>query len=165
MFQEILVVCTGNICRSPVGEALLRQALPSHQISSAGLGALVGHGVEPTAARLAEAQGLDVTAHRARQIDARMFMKADLVLVMSEGHRLSIAEHFPFATGKTMRFGRWLPGEAGDGVDIADPYRRNEEVFVRVHPHRGGAAVAGATRQCAAMTQSTHLFTPGFCQW
>lgn len=132
MFQEILVVCTGNVCRSPVGEALLRQALPSHRISSAGLGALVGHGVEPVAARLAEAAGLDVSGHRARQIDARMVRAADLILVMSEGHRLAIAEHFPCATGKTMRFGRWL-GESGGGVDIVDPYRGTEEVFGRVH--------------------------------
>lgn len=133
MFQEVLVVCIGNICRSPVGEALLRQALPAHRISSAGLGALVGHGADPTAARLAEADGLDLSAHRARQVNAEMVRAADLVLVMSEGQRLAIAEQFPFATGKTMRFGRWLPGEAGNGADIPDPYRRNEEVFVRVH--------------------------------
>ncbi|QOR38950.1 low molecular weight phosphotyrosine protein phosphatase [Billgrantia diversa] len=133
MFQEVLVVCIGNVCRSPVGEALLRQALPGHRISSAGLGALVGYGAEPTAVRLAEADGLDLSAHRARQVNAEMVREADLVLVMSEGQRLAIAEQFPFATGKTMRFGRWLPGEVGNGVDIPDPYRRNEEVFVRVH--------------------------------
>ncbi|MCE8031641.1 low molecular weight phosphotyrosine protein phosphatase [Billgrantia tianxiuensis] len=133
MFQEVLVVCTGNICRSPVGEALLKRALPGHRIASAGLGALVGHSAEPTAARLAEADGLDLSDHRARQIDAGMIRDADLILVMSEGQRLALAERFPFATGKTMCFGRWLPSETGKGVDIPDPYRRNEEVFVRVH--------------------------------
>ncbi|MFQ3787495.1 low molecular weight protein-tyrosine-phosphatase [Halomonas sp. A29] len=133
MFRDVLVVCTGNICRSPVGEALLKQALPSHRISSAGLGALVGHCADPTAARLAEADGLDLSRHRARQVDAEMVRQADLILVMSEGQRLSLAERFPFATGKTMCFGRWLSSDAGNGVDIPDPYRRNEEVFVRVH--------------------------------
>ncbi|MCC5881188.1 MAG: low molecular weight phosphotyrosine protein phosphatase [Halomonas sp.] len=133
MFQQILVVCTGNICRSPVGEALLKQLLPGHCISSAGLGALVDHGAEPTAARLAAADGLDLSAHRARQLDAGMVREADLILVMSEGQRLAIAERFPFATGKTMRFGRWLPSREGEGEDIADPYRRDEEVFVHVH--------------------------------
>ncbi|QTP58968.1 low molecular weight phosphotyrosine protein phosphatase [Billgrantia antri] len=140
MFQEVLVVCIGNICRSPVAEALLNRALPGHRIASAGLGALVGHAADPAAARLAEADGLDLSRHRARQIDAGMVREADLVLVMSEGQRLAIAEQFPFATGKTMRFGRWLPGEAGDGVDIPDPYRRNEEVFVRVHRQLSEAA-------------------------
>lgn len=133
MFQDLLVVCTGNICRSPVGAALLAQALPGHRIASAGLGALVGHPADATAAWLAEADGLDLSAHRARQIDAEMVRQADLILVMSEGQRMAVAERFPFATGKTMRFGRWLPGVAGDGDDIPDPYRRNEEVFVRVH--------------------------------
>ncbi|NIC04069.1 low molecular weight protein-tyrosine-phosphatase [Billgrantia bachuensis] len=140
MFQEVLVVCIGNICRSPVGEALLRQALPGHRISSAGLGALVGHAADPTAVRLAEAEGLDLSAHQARQVNAEMVREADLVLVMSEGQRLAIAEQFPFVTGKTMRFGRWLPGEVGNGVDIPDPYRRNEEVFVRVHRQLAEAA-------------------------
>lgn len=58
MFQRILVVCTGNICRSPVAEAMLRDALPGLEVHSAGLGALAGHGVEPTAAALARADGL-----------------------------------------------------------------------------------------------------------
>lgn len=133
MFQDLLVVCTGNICRSPVGAALLAQALPGHRIASAGLGALVGHPADATAAWLAEADGLDLSAHRARQIDAEMVRQADLILVMSEGQRLALAERFPFVTGKTMRFGRWLPSDAGTGADIPDPYRRNEEVFVRVH--------------------------------
>ncbi|WP_104203649.1 low molecular weight protein-tyrosine-phosphatase [Billgrantia saliphila] len=140
MFHKILVVCTGNICRSPVGEALLRQALPGHRIASAGLGALVGHAAEPTAARLAEAEGLDLSAHRARQIDADMVREADLLLVMSEGQRLAIAERFPYATGKVMRFGRWLTNGQEQGADIPDPYRRNEEVFVRVHRQLSEAA-------------------------
>ncbi|PMR75054.1 phosphotyrosine protein phosphatase [Billgrantia endophytica] len=133
MFRRVLVVCTGNICRSPVGEALLRRGLPGLQVSSAGLGALVDHGVEPTARRLAEADGLRVAEHRARQITAEMVRGADLVLVMSEGQKLAIAEHFPSATGKTMRFGRWLSGGDSEGADIPDPYRRSEEVFVHVH--------------------------------
>jgi protein-tyrosine phosphatase len=133
MIHGVLVVCAGNICRSPVGEALLRQGLPGLKIASAGLGALVGHGVEPTAARLAEADGLDVSGHRARQLEDFMVREADLILVMSEGQRLALAKRFPFATGKAMRLGHWVPSHGGHGVDIPDPYRRDEEVFVRVH--------------------------------
>ncbi|MFY0990291.1 low molecular weight protein-tyrosine-phosphatase [Halomonas sp. C05BenzN] len=152
MFQRILVVCIGNVCRSPVGAALLRQGLPGCHVTSAGLGALVGEGVEPVARRLAEADGLDVAGHRARQLDGGLVRDADLVLVMSEGQRLAIAERFPSATGKTMGFGRWLPDEGGKGGDIPDPYRRSEEVFVHVHERltdaaRGWLARLGAGRR------------------
>ncbi|ATJ82653.1 low molecular weight protein-tyrosine-phosphatase [Halomonas beimenensis] len=131
MFQRILVLCTGNICRSPVVEALLRQALPERDISSAGLGALVGQGVEPTARELAEADGLDVHAHQARQVTQEMLQSADLILVMSEGQRRAVADLAPAALGKTMLIGRWLDG--GKGREIPDPYRKSREAFEHVH--------------------------------
>ncbi|WP_445004364.1 low molecular weight protein-tyrosine-phosphatase [Halomonas mongoliensis] len=131
MFQHILIVCTGNICRSPVAEAMLSEALPGRALSSAGLGALVGHGVEPTARALAEADGLDVADHQARQLTVEMLGDADLVLVMSPGQRRAIADLAPEALGKTMLLGKWLDG--GKGVDIPDPYRKSREVFEHVH--------------------------------
>ncbi|WP_254277472.1 low molecular weight protein-tyrosine-phosphatase [Halomonas sp. 3H] len=131
MFQRILVVCTGNICRSPVAEAMFRRALPQREISSAGLGALVGHGVEPTARALAEADGLDVSNHQARQLTVEMLQAADLVLVMSDGQRRAIADLAPEALGKTMTLGKWLDG--GQGKEIPDPYRKSREAFEHVH--------------------------------
>ncbi|HLV16402.1 MAG TPA: low molecular weight protein-tyrosine-phosphatase [Pseudomonas sp.] len=129
MFNRILVVCIGNICRSPVAEAMLRSALPGRQLSSAGLGALVGQGVEPTARELAEADGLDVSSHQARQLTPEMLSDADLVLVMSHGQRRAVGEIAPEALGKTMLLGKWLPGEP----EIPDPYRKSREVFEHVH--------------------------------
>jgi|SRR5690554_273664 len=142
MFNRILVVCTGNICRSPVAEAMLRRALPQREISSAGLGALVGHGVEPTARELAEADGLDASNHRARQLTAEMLQAADLVLVMSDGQRRAIADLAPEALGKTMLLGRWLPDEP----EIPDPYRKSREVFEHVHRMLGRATDCWAAR-------------------
>lgn len=131
MFQRILVVCIGNVCRSPVAEAMLRKHLPGKQISSAGLGALVGEGVEPTAKQLAEQSGLEVANHQARQLTTEMLQAADLILVMSDGQRRAVAEFAPAAMGKTMRLGRWLEG--GAGRDIPDPYKKSPEVFEHVH--------------------------------
>ncbi len=54
MFDSILVICTGNICRSPIGERLLRRLLPSKKINSAGVGALVDHAADESAIRVAE---------------------------------------------------------------------------------------------------------------
>lgn len=129
MFDRILVVCIGNICRSPVAEAMLRQALPAKRLGSAGLGALVGQGVDPTARELAEADGLDVSDHQARQLTRELLMEADLVLVMSPGQRRAVGELAPEALGKTMLLGKWLPGEP----QIPDPYRKSREAFEHVH--------------------------------
>lgn len=131
MFQRILVVCIGNICRSPVAEAMLRAELPGKQLASAGLGARVGEGVDPTARQLAESVGLNVTDHSARQLTPDMLQAADLILVMSDGQRRAIAELSPTALGKTMRLGNWL--ESGQGRDIPDPYLKSWEVFEHVH--------------------------------
>ncbi|MBE0490322.1 MAG: low molecular weight phosphotyrosine protein phosphatase [Halomonas sp.] len=144
MFQHILVVCTGNICRSPVAEAMLRRSMPDKQLSSAGLGALVGHGVEPTARALVEAEGLDVSGHQARQLTVDMLHSADLILVMSNGQRRAIADLAPEALGKTMTLGKWL--EAGKGKEIPDPYRKSREVFEHVHMLLKQATDAWANR-------------------
>lgn len=58
MFNSILVVCTGNICRSPIGERYLRRALPNKKIDSAGISALVGHSADDSAIRIAEKHGI-----------------------------------------------------------------------------------------------------------
>ena len=142
MFERILVVCTGNICRSPVGEALLKRHLPHKQIASAGLGALVGQGVEPTARQLAEADGLDVSGHQARQLTVEMLQQHELILVMSEGQRLAVGELLPAALGKTMLFGRWEP----EPWDIPDPYRKSPELFQHVHQRLTSAAAAWAAK-------------------
>ncbi len=131
MFERVLVVCTGNICRSPVAAAMLRQALPAKQFRSAGLGALVGQGVELTARGLAEADGLDVSDHHARQLTRDMLAHADLVLVMSHGQRRAGGELAPEALGKTLLLGKWL--DDGQGRDIPDPYRKSQEAFEHVH--------------------------------
>ncbi|WFF43012.1 low molecular weight phosphotyrosine protein phosphatase [Salinicola endophyticus] len=128
MFQRILVVCIGNVCRSPVAAALLRQRFPGRRIESAGLGALVGQDVDPRARRFAERDGLTLDVHAARQLDGDMLKDAELVLVMSEGQRRAIAERDPAVTGKTLLFGRWLAEP-----EIPDPYHKSESAFAHVH--------------------------------
>ena len=131
MFERILVLCTGNICRSPVAAAMLAARLPDKRIESAGLGAMEGQGVEPKARALAEADGIDVSEHVARQVNVEILQDADLVLVMSDGQRLAVGQMAPAVRGKTMLFGRWL--ERGQGCEIPDPFRKSEEAFRQVH--------------------------------
>ncbi|UYG06072.1 low molecular weight protein-tyrosine-phosphatase [Halomonas sp. M4R1S46] len=144
MFQRILVVCIGNICRSPVAAAMLGRALPDREVTSAGLGALVDQGVDPTAREQAEADGLVVSEHKARQLTPEMLQAADLVLVMSEGQRRAVADLSPAALGKTMLLGRWL--DDGQGREIPDPYRKSREAFVHVHRLLGEATTSWASK-------------------
>jgi len=137
VFNRILVVCVGNICRSPMAEALFKQALAGRNVSvsSAGLGALAGHGIEPQAQAVLEAHGLDASGHRARQIIPAMVRGADLVLVMEEWQRTEVAGLDPTARGKIHLLGRW--GE----FEIDDPYRQSDEQFKRTYD----AIVRGVT--------------------
>lgn len=125
MFNSILVVCVGNICRSPMAEALLRDVLKDKgvTVSSAGIGALVGHPADKTAQELMRERGLDIGAHRARQLNAQLLREHDLVLVMEPWHQRDIEAMHPFARGKVHRLGKW--GE----FDVPDPYRKPREAF------------------------------------
>jgi Protein-tyrosine-phosphatase len=71
MFNKILVVCVGNICRSPTGERLLKSYLPSLHVESAGLGALVGKGADDSAADIAALHNISLEGHCARQLSGK----------------------------------------------------------------------------------------------
>ena len=126
MIQNILVVCVGNICRSPMAEALLKSALRGQDgitVESAGLGALVGYPADDYALELMEDLGEDVSEHRARQIHPDMVRDADLVLVMEARHKKAIDDADPTARGKVHRLGEW------QDRDIDDPYRQPKAAF------------------------------------
>ncbi|RFA26405.1 phosphotyrosine protein phosphatase [Alkalilimnicola ehrlichii] len=127
MFNNIVVVCVGNICRSPMAEALLAHGLASREevkVSSAGLGALVGEPADPLAQALMEEAGLDISAHRARQLSPLITREADLILVMEPGHREAVAKMDVSARGKCYLLGHWE-----EGLEVADPYRKPREAF------------------------------------
>ncbi|MEE9337400.1 MAG: low molecular weight protein-tyrosine-phosphatase [Methylococcaceae bacterium] len=126
MFENILVVCIGNICRSPMAEALLIESLKNkknHDISSAGLGALVGHSPDKTAIELMQEKGIDISDYKATQINHKLIRKSDLILVMESKHKEIIENMDPSANGKVFRIGEW------DKFDIADPYRKDRKIF------------------------------------
>ncbi|EPG2870144.1 MULTISPECIES: arsenate reductase/protein-tyrosine-phosphatase family protein [Klebsiella pneumoniae complex] len=128
MFNSILVVCTGNICRSPIGERYLRQALPNKKIDSAGISALVGHSADDSAIRIAEKHGISLAGHKGRQFTSALSRQYDLILVMEKSHLEQIGRIAPEVRGKTLLFGQWLSQK-----EIPDPYRRSDEAFASVY--------------------------------
>ncbi|NOQ14720.1 MAG: low molecular weight phosphotyrosine protein phosphatase [Methyloprofundus sp.] len=131
MFENILVVCIGNICRSPVAEALLKDALinkvkKDYKISSAGLGAMVGHQPDKTVCELMLEKGIDISDYRAAQLNQEMIYKSDLILVMETAHKELIEHKEPSAKGKVFKLGEWR------NFEIPDPYRQERKVFEEV---------------------------------
>lgn len=139
--KSVLVVCVGNICRSPVGERLLRAALPDTVVTSAGINALVGHAADKTAALVAAADGVSLDGHVSRQLTAELGASQDLILVMESGHKHEIARRFPQLSGRTMLFDQWT-GMKG----IADPYQLSQTFHEQVFQQIKAAANAWAPR-------------------
>ncbi len=129
MFERVLIVCTGNICRSPLAEAALAARLRARHVrcgvTSAGIAALVGSPADAVAQELARARGYDLSGHRARQLTPEMALSADLVLVMEADQQRQIELLAPAARGRVHRIGRF------GGFDVADPYQRGRPAFER----------------------------------
>jgi protein-tyrosine phosphatase len=121
--MNILLLCTGNLCRSPMAEGLLRTCLPAHELFSAGLSAPQGEPADPLAMALMRQMDIDISAHRARNVAVWMMREADLVLTMDSEQTQIALQRYSFAAGKLERL-----GEMHD-IDIPDPYRRGLGAF------------------------------------
>jgi protein-tyrosine phosphatase len=121
--KSILVVCEGNICRSPMAAGLFAAALPKTRVSSAGLSAMSGMPADQTAVQLMHLRGIDITKHRATQINQDMCLRSELVLVMSAEQLKQVERNYPTAKGRVFRIGEFTK------TDVPDPYRRPHRMF------------------------------------
>jgi protein-tyrosine phosphatase len=127
LFNHILTVCTGNICRSPAAEALFNKATYKQtsppEIRSAGLGALSGYPADETVKAWLNERGIDASAHRAQPLTAALVHWADLILVMDQSQKATVINAFPNTRGKVYTLGHWLDKE------IRDPYKRSSQEY------------------------------------
>ena len=121
--KNILVVCIGNICRSPMAEYLLKQQYPEIHIESAGISGLSGHKADQKARLCMERLDIDMSAHTAKKLNLELLKKADLILVMSQSQQKHIEQTWPFSKGKTFRLGHW------QSKNVPDPYQHDQTVF------------------------------------
>jgi protein-tyrosine phosphatase len=153
---SVLFVCTGNICRSPLGERLLAARLHSSEfeVTSAGVMAMVGQGMDPEAAQQLHALGGDDTGFVAQQVNEKLIGHADLVLTATRAHRERVLEERPGALRRTftvLEFADLLGSAKGSTpaelvawsarhrsvstlreIDIPDPYRGGDAIHAEV---------------------------------
>ncbi|MFM0431042.1 low molecular weight phosphotyrosine protein phosphatase [Paraburkholderia aspalathi] len=121
--SSILIVCTGNICRSPMAAGVLGAALPRLSVQSAGLQALIGQPADRAAIELLRARKIDISSHRAQQLNGWLCSTADLIFVMDGEQKNAIERHSPVLTGRVYKLGHH------ENIDIPDPYRKGQKAF------------------------------------
>ena len=130
--MHILFVCTGNTCRSPTAEALLRRALADRGVSgvtvgSAGTGAWDGSAASEGAYLVGLEHGVDLSSHRARLLTRDLIRSADLILTMSAQQRARVE-----AMGAGDK-AHELTGYAGVAGDVNDPYGSDLDAYRRTY--------------------------------
>jgi protein-tyrosine-phosphatase len=123
---QVLFLCTGNTCRSPMAEGILRSHLEDKGIDninvlSAGTNAIVGFGASQFAVEAARAWGIDISAHRSRQIDKRLIEKSDLILAMTPEHVQYVHQISSDAAGKTYLLKGFPRPYSSSQEIVADP--------------------------------------------
>jgi len=125
---QVLFLCRANVCRSPLAEGLLRQRLRERRLArhiavrSAGLQVgQPGRRPDPRILRHAQAMGVSLRGMRARPLCEALLVASDDILVMEQG-QLRLLQDLPTGAGQAQLLGDYLPGGAGQSIDIADPY-------------------------------------------
>jgi len=139
--DSILVVCVGNLCRSPVAVGFLRQLLPTKKISSAGLQANPHRGSDTVTLDIASELGLDLSAHTPRKLSDGLINEHDLILVMERLHQNAVLEKVPTAAGKMFLMGHWSAMR-----EITDPFRQSIDLYQLVFSQLRHDATQWATK-------------------
>lgn len=132
---NILFVCTGNICRSPMAAGILRAGLEEtglidrYAVESAGIHAVVGSPPTDNAVKVAAGYGADIRGHSARAFDKLDFTRFELIVAMDSGHLDFLRHVRPASFSGELTL---LPAAQGARtVEVADPYGRSRRAYAR----------------------------------
>lgn len=126
MFERVLIVCTGNICRSPFAQAMLQELMPAAEVRSAGIATdksgLQGFPAEKSMIDVAKQYHLDLSVHAARQLTRQDCHWSDVIFIMHPDQLNGVANISRSARGKTFLLGQWDQGTIEDpfGQSIAE---------------------------------------------
>ncbi len=131
MIRRVLLVCTGNICRSPLAEAIMHRVLHDRgingvEVGSAGTGAWDGAPASEGAYLVGLERGLDLSGHRAQLLTRELVEQADLILTMARHHRARVDELG--GEGHVFVLGEYA-GREGDEAEVSDPFGGDIDVY------------------------------------
>ena len=130
--KTILVICTGNVCRSPVVAALLKNRLASHNLDHwviHSAGTQVNSSVPASVFSvevIAEVENIDISPHRSKPVSAEMVDEADLILCMAARHTTALNQAFPSGSQKIV-----LLSEMSNETrfDVVDPFGKDKTAY------------------------------------
>lgn len=144
---HILIICTANICRSPVAEGLLRDRLAKRgledwTVSSAGTWAMQKRGASENSVIVARDYGLDISDHMARMVEEQYLREADLVLCMEAGHAEALRAEFPEQAHKVFM----ITEMSGQVYSVYDPFGEPLISYQRMAAELAGIIDGGMDR-------------------
>lgn len=132
-YRYVLFVCTGNSCRSPMAEGLMKKRvadMPQIIVRSAGVAAYDGMGPSDEAVYAVRGYDVDISGHRARRLTDAMIKESDMMLVMEPVHKRHIISRVPYAEPRVFLLKEF--SARGDGVSIPDPIGMGAQFYERV---------------------------------
>jgi len=118
--RQLLFVCTGNICRSPMAEGMAREYAQARgwsvEVRSGGILGIMDKPADPLAVKVMEEIGIDISGHRSGGVDDALVAWADHILVMELGHTMRLRERHPGSEDKTLMLGNF-----GGMMQVQDP--------------------------------------------
>ena len=123
--MKVMFVCTGNTCRSPMAEAILRSIKPEHEVISRGTSVFGIHPAAENANRALAEMSIDLSEHVSIQLEAEDIWENDLVITMTREQCEFLRELIPMEKQKIHSLGEL----AGSGEDVTDPYGGDREVY------------------------------------
>ncbi len=128
--KQVLVVCTANICRSPMGEGLIRhrlhqEGLTEWRVASAGIQATPGLAASESSVLEMRDRGIDISSHSAQATTLGLLKMSDLILVMTHVHHAYVRNQAPRIAHRVRMFSELI----GSPYDVADPYRMPRHAY------------------------------------